>query len=35
VGQVEDVQSGLIRPFRSAAELWRALGGRCDDPPTE
>jgi hypothetical protein len=27
VGQVEDVQNGLIHPFRSAAELWHAVGG--------
>lgn len=27
VGQVEDVQSGLIRTFRSAQDLWKAIGG--------
>jgi hypothetical protein len=26
-GQVEDIQNGLILPFRSAAELWLAIGG--------
>ena len=26
-GQIEDVESGLIRPFRSAGELWSAIGG--------
>ena len=26
-GQVEDVESGLIRPFRSSEELWSAIGG--------
>ena len=26
-GQVEDIQSGLIVPFRSSAELWLAIGG--------
>lgn len=26
-GQVEDIQSGLILPFRSSAELWLAIGG--------
>jgi hypothetical protein len=25
VGQVEDVQTGLVRPFRTVHELWRAL----------
>jgi hypothetical protein len=25
VGQVEDVQTGLIRPFRTVNELWRAI----------
>lgn len=26
-GQVEDVESGLMRPFRSPGELWTAIGG--------
>jgi len=26
VGQVEEVRSGVVRPFRTASELWRALG---------
>jgi hypothetical protein len=25
VGQVEDVQTGLVRSFRTVDELWRAL----------
>jgi hypothetical protein len=28
VGQLEDVQTGQIRPFNSIVELWRLLGGR-------
>ena len=26
-GHVEDVRSGQMRPFRSAQELWSAIGG--------
>jgi hypothetical protein len=26
-GYVEDVRSGQVRPFRSAHELWSAIGG--------
>jgi hypothetical protein len=26
-GQVEDIQRGLILPFRSSGELWLAIGG--------
>jgi hypothetical protein len=26
-GSVEDVRSGQVRPFRSAGELWAAIGG--------
>lgn len=26
-GYVEDVRSGQVRPFRSALELWSAVGG--------
>ena len=26
-GHVEDVRSGQMRPFRSAHELWSAIGG--------
>lgn len=26
-GHVEDVRSGRVRPFRSAHELWSAIGG--------
>jgi len=26
-GHVEDVRSGQVRPFRSAHELWSAIGG--------
>jgi hypothetical protein len=26
-GYVEDVRSGQVRPFRSAHELWSAVGG--------
>jgi hypothetical protein len=26
-GYVEDVRSGQVRPFRSAQELWSAIGG--------
>ena len=26
-GHVEDVRSGQMRPFRSAQELWAAIGG--------
>jgi hypothetical protein len=26
-GHVEDVRSGQTRPFRSAQELWSAIGG--------
>jgi hypothetical protein len=26
-GHVEDVRSGHMRPFRSAQELWSAIGG--------
>jgi hypothetical protein len=26
-GHVEDVRSGQVRPFRSARELWSAIGG--------
>ncbi|HKU13401.1 MAG TPA: hypothetical protein VJQ52_03345 [Steroidobacteraceae bacterium] len=26
-GYVEDVRSGQMRPFRSAHELWSAIGG--------
>jgi hypothetical protein len=26
-GSVEDVRSGQLRPFRSAQELWSAIGG--------
>ncbi len=25
VGQIESVRTGLVRPFRTAAELWRAV----------
>jgi hypothetical protein len=28
VGQLEDVETGLIRPFHNVVELWRLLGGR-------
>jgi hypothetical protein len=28
VGQVQDVQTGTLRAFRSLAGLWSALGGR-------
>ena len=26
-GSIEDVRSGQVRPFRSALELWSAIGG--------
>lgn len=28
VGQVQDTLTGRVRPFRTIAELWTALGGR-------
>ena len=28
VGQIEDVETGEIRPFHSIVDLWRLLGGR-------
>jgi hypothetical protein len=27
VGHVEEVRTGLVRPFRTPAELWRAIRG--------
>ena len=35
-GHIEDVQSGLVRSFRTAGELWSAIGGRNEsDRPVE
>jgi hypothetical protein len=28
IGQVQDVQTGRVRPFRDIEELWAALGGQ-------
>jgi hypothetical protein len=30
-GHVEDVQKGVVRAFRTPAEMWSAIGGR-DEP---
>ncbi|HEY7642267.1 MAG TPA: hypothetical protein VH814_21215 [Steroidobacteraceae bacterium] len=32
-GYVEDVRSGQVRPFRSAHELWSAIGGPARPAP--
>jgi hypothetical protein len=32
-GHVEEVRSGKVRPFRSAHELWAAIGGPACPPP--
>jgi hypothetical protein len=32
-GQVQDVQSGAIRSFKAAGELWLAIGGTASSAP--
>lgn len=31
-GVIEDVETGLCRPFHSVAELWNAIGGAAKRP---
>jgi hypothetical protein len=31
-GVVEDVETGLFRPFHSVVELWKAIGGSTKPP---
>jgi hypothetical protein len=35
VGQVQDSLTGRVRAFRDFAELWAALGGRTQPPPSQ